>query len=204
MPRKSYRKKHQRGGGCGCGGTSVLGFPQSGGQMNSIIGSSSNTQMNDVPMDVPRNTSMNAPRNTNMNARNNTYMNAPRNNTYMNAPRNNTYMNAPRNTESTMSFNSGPENNNPFLSASNIMGGGFLGMFDSQQQQQQQNTGISPQNIVNQPRITNQSNDVNTRIGELENRLKKLEVGGSFFGGKRHLRHKSKKATRKHKKTRKH
>ena len=180
MVRKTYRRKHsrkhQRGGGCGCGGSTVLGFPQNGGQMNSIIGSPNNSM----------NSGMNAPVNSGMNTGMNSALYTPRN-SGMNS------MN------SGMSFNNSSyknkQANSPFLSASNVMGGGFLGMFNapSEQQQRQQklsNLNVTPQNVVNRPM------DPNSRIDELEHRLKKLETGGGFFGGRR-LRRKSRK-TRKH------
>jgi hypothetical protein len=196
MVRKTYRKKHSRkqsGGGCGCGGTAVLGFPQNGGQMNSIIGSpnnsrnSMNSTMNSVPVNRPMNSTMNS-----------VPVNRPMNST-MNSMRVNSGMNSmPVN--SGMQFNnsklpnSQPVNDNPFISLS----GGFLDMFNQPSQQ----TGATPQNVVNQPSMMNQPRDVNNRMDELENRLKKLETGGGFFGGRRSARRKSR-GTRKHK-SRKH
>ena len=166
MVRKSHSRKHsrrvtrkhrQRGGGCGCGGTSVLGFPQAGGQ-NSMIGSPNN--------------SMNSP---------NMSKNLP------NATKN--YKNA---------INLQP--NRPLLHVSNLMGG-FLGLFEDKKQNspvvtpKPANNAI--QSVVNMPKVSNTSSvpvDPVSRLDQIEERLRKLEVGGGFFGGKRRKHH-----TRKHK-----
>ena len=196
MGRKTYRRKHsrkQKGGGCGCGGSTVLGFPQTGGQMNSIIGSPTNSDsvpgMNSSMSSRPRNTSMSSmPMNTGMNS---------------------TPMNTGMN--SSMSFNNGKYNNNksnsPFLSASNFASGGFLGMFNSPSSSQTTTglgaitSSVTPTNTgaASMSTPTNRPSDVNTRVDDLEKRLRKLETGGGFFGGGKLRR----KRTRKHK-SRKH
>ena len=165
MGRKTYRRKHsrkQKGGGCGCGGSSVLGFPQTGGQMNSIIGSPNNS--------VPgMNSSMNSGMNSGMN--------------------------------NSMSFNNSKYNNK-----SNIpFSGGFLGMFESPSQPTTGLGAISSSSTPTNTGVTSMLNpttttpDVNTRVNDLEERLRKLETGGGFFGGGKLRR----KRTRKHK-SRKH
>jgi hypothetical protein len=109
-----------------------------------------------------------------------------------------------------MSFNnssySNKKNNSPFLSASNFASGGFLGMFNSPSQNTStsamgaisSNSGATPTNTgapATTPTLMNTPADVNTRVNELEKRLRKLETGGGFFGGGRQRR----KTTRKNK-----
>jgi hypothetical protein len=98
-----------------------------------------------------------------------------------------------------MSFNnssySNKKSNSPFLSASNFASGGFLGMFDSPSQNTSTsamgaistNTGVTPTKtgVTTTPTLTNTPADVNTRVDDLEKRLRKLETGGGFFGGGR-------------------
>ena len=207
MGRKTYRRKHsrkQKGGGCGCGGSSVLGFPQNGGQMNSIIGSPNNSVpgMNSSMNSMPVNSSMNSmPVNSGMNSMPvNSGMNSMPVNSGMNSmPVNSMPVNSGMN--NSMSFNNGKYNNK-----SNIpFSGGFLGMFESPSQP---TTGLgaissssTPTNtgLTSMPNPTMNPPDVNTRVDDLEKRLRKLETGGGFFGGGRQRR----KRTRKHK-SRKH
>ena len=190
--RKTHRRKHrQNGGGCGCGGSSILGFPQAGGQMNSIIGSPNNSMnsmnsMNSAPLNTGMNSMNSAPLNTGMNSMNSASMNSAPLNTGMNSTRVNN-----RNLNSSMSYNnSSTKSNSPFLSMSNMQGG-FLGMFESKNPNV---TGVeTPQSVVNIPGMNNRVSD-SSRLQEIERRLQKLETGGGFFGGRRR-----KHRTRKHK-----
>ena len=210
---KNTRKRSMKGGGCGCASSSVLGFPQAGGQMKKssmfrrrgqnsssmqMPGSMGEPSMGVNSMQMPG--SMEGPGmgvNT-MRVRRENAPQMPQSNITGTLASIQSKLNSINAKISSMPKQSAPTTG-LFGGGQN---GGFLGLFENSPQTTvppanasqmnsvvpQQPSVPSAQNIVKMPAVTaTNTGSANQRIRNLEDRLAKMESKGgfSFFGGGR-------------------